>query len=159
VVTNEELNAALTAQRDTIMSAIEDIGVRLRCVEDLLGVKEGYSEDGYYGDGYYGGGPQYSLYQEVVELVDYVRTNLPPAEPGEGPYRISFVLKDTAGNPIANALVQAFYSGQHVVLRQTESDATGLFTLYFTTNNEIDLSIESDNHNGRWQRGIVPQLA
>lgn len=159
MVTNEELAIALNAQTETIMSAVEDLGRRLRTVEDLLGVKEGYSEDGYYGDDYYGTGPDFSLYQEVVEIGDYLRTNLPPAEPGEGPYRISFVLKDTNGNPIPNALVQAYYSGQHVVIRQAESDANGLFTLFFTTNNEIDLQIESDNHNGKWQRGIIPQLA
>ena len=159
MVTNEELNAALTAQRDTIMAAIEDMSRRLRDVEDVLGVKEGYSSSGYYGDDYYGEGPDFSLYQELVELADYVKTNLPPATPGEGPYRISFILKDTSGKPIPNALVQAFYSGQHTVIRQTETNSDGAFTLYFVTSNEIDLLIESDNHNGRWQRGIIPQLA
>lgn len=159
MVTTEELTIALNAQSERLMSTLEDLGRRLRQVEDLLGVQEGFSEDGYYGNDYYGTGQVHSLYQEVVEIGDYLRTNLPPAEPGEGPYRISFVLKDSAGNPIANALVQAYYSGQHVVIRQTESNATGLFTLFFTTNNEIDLQIESDNHNGKWQRGIVPQLA
>jgi len=148
MVTNEQL-----------MAAIEDVGRRLRQVEDLVGVSEGYSEDGYYGDDYYGTGPQFSLYQELVELVSYVHTNLPPAIPGEGPYRISFVLKDIGANVIADAIVKAYYSGQSTIIRQTESDANGLFTLYFTTDNEIDLEIESDNHNGKWMRGLVPQLA
>ena len=148
MVTNEQL-----------LSAIEDLGRRLRQVEDLVGVSEGYSTGGYYGDGYYGVGPEFSVYQELVELKEYVVTNLPPAIPGEGPYRISFTLKDSSKVVIPEAIIKAYYSGQETVIRQTTSDANGSFILYFTTDNEIDLKIESDNHNGKWMRGLVPQLA
>ena len=158
------------------MATNEEIYELLQKVADSLGATEGVGSgygdsdaDGY-SDGYagYGEGTQFSLYAELLGLKTLVEQRLDVAvssrepaihEPGPGTFYVGRVVKDDTElhEAIANALVEASYSGGGEIIRSTRTNSLGKFVLFFTSARPVDVSITSDAYQGIMLYGIIPQ--